>query len=94
MGWLTRSLIVGQVMVIGWLSDVFAQTVGSSSGDDPKAIVEDYSNQMITIFKGPIAKLLSFVILLAGVAALLGGRHRLAVSCGVAFIVLLFIQVI
>lgn len=93
MDWLVRSLIMAQVMFLTWVSEVLAQASGSS-GDDPKAVVESYSNQMITIFKGPIAKLLSFIILLAGVSALLSGRHRLAVSCGIAFIVLLFIQVI
>ncbi len=86
-----RAVVMSQVAIFSWLSEVWAQSSGS---DDPKAVVESYSNQLIIIFKGPIAKALSFVILLACVSALLSGKHRLAISCGIAFIVLLFIQVI
>lgn len=90
MHWVTKLFIIACFLLFSGVSNVFAQ----STGEDPEAVIEKYSEQMITIFKGPIAKVLSFVILLACVGALLGGRHRIAISCGVAFIVLLFLQVI
>ena len=62
--------------------------------DDPMSAVSDFSTQMIAILKGPIAKILAAIILLAGVGGLLRGRHRLAVSCGVAFVILLFLPML
>ncbi len=91
MQYLMRCLSMGCVMFLSWVPTVLAQ---ATSAGDPQAVVEDYSTQMISILKGPIAKVLSFVILLVCVGALLRGRHKIAVSCGVAFIVLLFVQVI
>lgn len=85
-----RIWLLAQVGVMAWGACAWAQT----SGGDPQAVVENYSSQMITILKGPIAKVLSFIILLACAGALLRGRHGLAISCGLAFIVLLFLQVI
>ena len=61
---------------------------------DPMSAVSDFSTQMIAILKGPIAKILAAIILLAGVGGLLRGRHRLAVSCGVAFVILLFLPML
>ena len=71
-------------------SDVWAQQ--ASTGGEPMTVVTDYSTQMLTILKGPIAKILSAVVLLGGVGGLLRGRHKLAVSCAVGFVVLLFLQ--
>jgi type IV secretory pathway VirB2 component (pilin) len=88
MGRLRRIAVMSSVQIWMWLSNVCAAT------DDPKGVVDNYSTQMIAILKGPIAKVLSFIILLACVGALLRGRHKLAISCGMAFIVLLFLQVI
>ena len=92
MGYVTRCLTVWSVIFLSWVSGVFAQAV--SGGDDPKAVVDNYSTKMIEILKGPIAKVLAVIILLACVGALLRGRHKLAISCGIAFIVLLFIQML
>ena len=69
-----------------------AQTAGGSG--DPMSVVSDFSTQMIAILKGPIAKILAAVILLAGVGGLLRGRHKLALSCGAAFVILLFLPIL
>ena len=66
----------------------------AQSQGDPMSVVSDFSTQMIAILKGPIAKILAAIILLAGVGGLLRGRHRLAISCGVAFIILLFLPIL
>ena len=70
----------------------FASTAGGNG--DPVAVVSDFSMQMIAILKGPIAKILAALILLAGVAGLLRGRHKLALSCGAAFVILLFLPIL
>ena len=61
---------------------------------DPMSVVSDFSKQAIDILKGPIAKILAALILLAGVGGLLRGRHQLAISCGAAFVILLFLPIL
>ena len=61
---------------------------------DPVSVVSDFSKQAIDILKGPIAKILAAIVLLAGVGGLLRGRHKLALSCGAAFIILLFLPIL
>ncbi len=61
---------------------------------DPMSVVSDFSTQAIAILKGPIAKILAALILLAGVGGLLRGRHQLAISCGAAFVILLFLPLL
>ena len=61
---------------------------------EPLSVVTDFATQMIAILKGPIAKVLAALILLAGVAGLLRGRHKLALSCGAAFVILLFLPIL
>ncbi len=61
---------------------------------DPLNVVTDFSTQAIAILKGPIAKILAALILLAGVGGLLRGRHKLALSCGAAFVILLFLPIL
>ena len=89
MGNAIRWLIMVQVFLLTMVSKVWAESAG-----DPQADVERYSTKMIAILKGPIAKVLAVVILLACVGALLRGRHKLAISCAIAFIVLLFLQML
>ncbi len=60
----------------------------------PEDVVAGFSTRMIDICKGPVAKILGTGILLVGVGALLRGRHRLAISCGLAFVVLLFLPIL
>ena len=86
MGNLRRCLTMGSVVFLIWVSDALAQT--------PEEVVNSFSTRMIDILKGPIAKILGAVILLAGVASLLRGRHKLAISCALAFIVLLFLPIL
>ena len=78
-----QCLTLRSVIFMFWISDVFAQT--------PEDVVNGFSTRMIEILKGPIVKILGALILLAGVASLLRGRHKLAISCGAAFIILLFL---
>ena len=66
----------------------------AQSQGDPMSVVSDFSTQMIAILKGPIAKVLAAIILLAGVGGLLRGRHKLALSCGAAFVILLFLPIL
>ena len=51
----------------------------------------DFSVKMLTIFKGPLVKILAGIVLFVGVGGLLRGRHQVAVSCGIAFILLLML---
>ena len=79
-----------------WLVQIqqsWAQATDSSA-QDPVAATNDFSSKMLTIFKGPVVKVLAGMILFAGVAGLLRGRHQVAVSCGIAFILLLFLPII
>ena len=86
MGGLTRLLIAGCAMYFNFVSNGFA--------GNPQEVMSDFSTQLVDIFKGPIAKILAALILMGGVAALLRGRHKLAVSCGLAFIILLFLPIL
>ena len=80
-------------LTIGFLPGLaLAQATGG--GGDPMSVVSDFSTQMIAILKGPIAKILAAFILLAGVGGLLRGRHKLALSCGAAFVILLFLPIL
>ncbi len=61
---------------------------------DPMSVVSDFSTQAIAILKGPIAKILVALILLAGVGGLLRGRHKTALCCAAAFVILLFLPIL
>ena len=61
---------------------------------DPMSVVSDFSKQAIDILKGPIAKILAALVLLAGVGGLLRGRHKLALSCGASFFIFLFLPIL
>jgi type IV secretory pathway VirB2 component (pilin) len=76
------------LLLVGFQDAVFAQSV------DPEQVVTENTDKMINILKGPIAKVLTAIILLAGVASLLRGRYKIALSCGVAFVVLLFLPLV
>ena len=81
-------------MLIVFILMFFAGNAWAQSASNPETVVTTFSDQMLTILKGPITKLLAALILLAGVGGLLRGRHQLAISCGVAFIILLFLPVL
>ncbi len=83
---LLRKVLLFQIFIFCFMSKVMA--------DDPLGVANDFSTQSINILKGPIAKILGAVILLTGVASLLRGRHKLALSCAVAFIMLLFLPML
>ncbi len=56
--------------------------------------VRTFSLQAIEICQGPVAKILAAFVLLAGIASLLRGRYKIAVSCGIGFIFLLFLPIL
>jgi predicted Co/Zn/Cd cation transporter (cation efflux family) len=61
---------------------------------DPFQASDDFSKQMLLIIQGPLLKLLAGIVLLVGIAGLLRGRHRLAISCAMAFILILFLPIL
>lgn len=61
---------------------------------DPVGTVNEFSEQIVLLLKGPITKILGAIVLLGGVAGLLRGRHHIAIACGAAFIVLLFLPML
>ena len=71
-----------------------SQVWAKDSTDDPLAVSNDFSTRMLSIVQGPVLKVLAAVVLLAGVAGLLRGRHKLAISCGLAFLLLLFLPIL
>jgi hypothetical protein len=81
---LMKCWIACNVFVFIFLTDVFAQS-------NPEETMDVFSTRMIELAKGPVAKLLGAAILLVGIASLLRGRHKIAMSCAVAFLVLLFL---
>ena len=83
---LMRCLVMFNVFFLTLVSSVLA--------DDPKAMVTDYSTKMIEILQGPVSKLFGAIILLVGASALLRGRHAIAISCGLAFVMLLFLPIL
>ncbi len=62
--------------------------------DDPLTVSEEFSVKMLAIVQGPVLKVLAAAVLLVGVASLLRGRHKLALSCGIAFLLLLFLPIL
>lgn len=86
MSFLFRLLVLANVFILDVIPDLWA--------DDPEQTATEFSQKALTILKGPIAKLLGAVILLAGVASLLRGRHKIAISCAVAFVMLLFLPML
>jgi type IV secretory pathway VirB2 component (pilin) len=68
--------------------------VGYVWAQDVNQAADDFSTKMLTIFKGPLIKIMACVVLFAGVAGLLRGKNQVAVSCGVAFVLLLCLPLI
>lgn len=66
----------------------------NDSTADPLEVSNDFSTRMLAILQGPVLKVLAAAVLLVGVTGLLRGRHRLAVSCGLAFLLLLFLPIL
>ncbi|MBF0490646.1 MAG: hypothetical protein HQL15_08565 [Candidatus Omnitrophica bacterium] len=87
----------GLVLLIS-ASEVWAQSVGSGSSTsttgDPLDVSNEFSTKMLDIVKGPILKVLAAAVLLVGIAGLLRGRHKLAESCGMAFLLILCLPVL
>lgn len=71
-----------------------ASQVFAEDAQDVVTATNDFSTKMLTIFKGPLVKILAGIVLFVGVGGLLRGRYQVAVSCGVAFVLLLFLPII
>ncbi len=71
------------------ISDVLADNVQTLDG-----ATNDFATKMLTMFKGPLVKVVAGIVLFVGVGGLLRGRHQVAVSCGIAFVLLLLLPVI
>jgi|GEM_PF-5029420 len=55
---------------------------------------DDFSTKILTMFKGPLLKIVAGFVLFMGVGGLLRGKHQVAVSCGIAFVLLLLLPVL
>ena len=66
---------------------VFAQI----STTQEQQIVSDFATFIINILTGPVSKILGAILLIGGVAALLNGKHGIALACGFGFLILMFI---
>jgi hypothetical protein len=85
---LNEGLITFQVWV--WqATSAWAQNTG-----DPMAVSDEFSKKTLEIIQGPLLKVLAAFVLLVGIAGLLRGRPRLAISCGIAFILILFLPIL
>src|SRR5258706_235095 len=74
-------------------SYVWAQRSGSNTAD-PLEATNDFSEKVLSIVQGPLLKIMAAVVLMVGVAGLLRGKHKLAISCGAAFLLLLFLPIL
>ena len=82
--WKTTVLVLLAVGLLG-VSWSFANTEAA------KGIVEDFSDFFLDILEGPIAKLLAAFILITGVVNIFQGKMGVAVGCGGAFLLLMFL---
>ena len=69
-------------------------SVSKVFADDPLEVSNDFSQQLLSIIQGPILKVLAAVVLLVGIASLLQGKQKIALSCGLAFLLLLFLPIL
>ena len=91
---LKRKINVLSNAVLILLINTMQVWAAADKADDPLDTTNDFSTRMLAIIQGPILKLLAAAVLLVGVAGLLRGRHKLAISCGLAFLLLLFLPIL
>lgn len=77
-----------------WLFKVGSVWAASGSTDDPLNAADDFSKKVLDIVQGPVLKMLAAVVLLVGIAGLLRGRYKLALSCAMAFLLILFLPIL
>ena len=82
------------VIVLSLLFIVGCSDFAHAQSTDPLQVSQDFSQRMVQIFQGPISKILAAIVLLAGVGGLLRGRHKIAISCAAAFILILFLPIL
>ena len=86
---------ITRMMLMLFINASCALAQSTSGGiQDVGTATDNFSTTILAIFKGPLVKIVACVVLFAGVAGLLRGKHQVAVSCGVAFILLLCLPVI
>lgn len=85
----------GLILLIN-ASNVWAQLNigGGGNVQDVNSAVNSFSGKILSIFTGPLVKVVAGVVLFVGVAGLLRGKHQVAVSCGIAFVLLLCLPII
>ncbi len=81
-------------------SNVWAQwgnlggAMGGGNVQDVNEATNQFSGKILSILTGPLVKVVAGVVLFVGVAGLLRGKHQVAVSCGIAFVLLLCLPII
>ena len=86
--------LVTAIKVSGFVLTIFILGCAKAWADDPLQATTDFSDRLIAILKGPVTKGLGALLLIVAVGGLLRGRHKLAISCGVAFVILLFLPIL
>ena len=78
-------------LAIGILSAIAPFALADISTSQEQQVVNDFATFIINILTGPVSKILGAILLIGGVAALLNGKHGIALACGFGFMVLMFI---
>ena len=78
-------------LVLGILSAIAPFVLADISTTQEQQVVNDFATFIINILTGPVSKILGAILLIGGVAALLNGKHGIALACGFGFMILMFI---
>jgi len=78
-------------LVLGILSAIAPFVLADISTSQEQQVVNDFATFIINILTGPVSKILGAILLIGGVAALLNGKHGIALACGFGFMILMFI---
>lgn len=79
------------MLAVGILSVIAPFVLADMSTSQEQQVVNDFATFIINILTGPVSKILGAILLIGGVAALLNGKHGIALACGFGFMVLMFI---
>jgi hypothetical protein len=78
-------------LILGLSMAVAPFVLADISTTQEQQVVNDFATFIINILTGPVSKILGAILLIAGVAALLNGKHGIALACGFGFMILMFI---
>ena len=87
---LAKALLI-LCLAAGILSAIAPFVLADISTTQEQQVVNDFATFIINILTGPVSKILGAILLIGGVAALLNGKHGIALACGFGFMVLMFI---